>query len=387
MRDSTWLGLLLCSCASVASERLDLHEAPEDRTTMEIVPLDERALPPTEAAPDAGAGCPVEIAPPPAASTVPSTPSGSCRPVPRAVRMKLARAAREEWVLGHQNAKLNVEHGCDAMTPSIGELIFETSEGHGFSLVLDRIRPRDDGDYDLVRLEYGAFGKRIERNAASDWDWAAALGGRVRAAVLPGDRVEAMLIELRAALHLRLAEHKPPPQRDGVEDLSFSMSSRDFHVGYRLVDERGRGLQGFWAGYQGSEDQEQWIPLDLAAAAYGELLWADDIEALLAERSPTPDDRDFFVERFAAARDRGEDYGYWYVQERLLAMARDLGDVRLMADLLELAGRSGEHGVVRAQTAAVDVLVVLTGYDPRHDDTGTARTTEDAAADMRALCG
>ena len=196
-----------------------------------------------------------------------------------------------------------------------------------------------------------------------------------------------MLLRMRANLHLTAEEKLPPPPPGTLRGLGGTFSSRDFHVAYRMVDAHGRGQQGFWVGYAGSGDQETWLPLDLAVSAYHELLWSKDIEALLSDRDPTASDRDFFAERFATARERNEEYGYWYLRERLLGMARTLGDRRLMTDLLSLAAIEGKHSEARTQIAAVDVLVVLTGYDPRYDTKGKPRPGPDAAADMITRCG
>ena len=78
--------------------------------------------------------------------------------------------------------------------------------------------------------------------------------------------------------------------------------------------------------------------------------------------------------------------GYWYVREHLIAIARDLGDLRIAPDLLDIARVYGEDGVARSQAAAVDVLARLTGYDPRYGG-GEPRPPAEAAGDMLRICG
>jgi hypothetical protein len=378
---------LLVACAPLGEE-LDAIEEPaaEAPAAVALVPDAHAAA---ESAPEPAASCPVKPGKPPKplAAPTPADSTAKCIAVPRKIAKKAKRELAKRWYVTDEGAKLEVGLTCDRLDPRIDDLIVELSSGHGHSLDLDRLRRRDDGDYDFVRLSYGGYGEPFDYGTEDEWKFAAGMGAKVQTAVLPGARVEAMLRQMRARLHLTGEEKLPPPPPGTLRGLGGTFSSRDFHVAYRMADAHGRGQQDFWVGYAGSSDQEKWLPLDLAASAYRELLWSEDIEALLTERDPTDEDRDFFAERFATARERNEEYGYWYLRERLLGIARTLGDARLMTALLALAAIEGKHSEARTQVAAVDVLVLLTGYDPRYDGKGTPRPGPDAAADMIARCG
>ncbi|MCB9753663.1 MAG: hypothetical protein H6713_27285 [Myxococcales bacterium] len=303
----------------------------------------------------------------------------------------LTRRVREEWHKEADDSKLVITHGCDRLAETIDELIVERSSGHGHSLYLERIERQDDGSYAFVRLDYGPYGAPMPREleARSEWDWAAADGAKVHVATIPGARVEATLRRFRAALQVQVEERVPPPPPGTLRGGGYSWSSRDFHIAYHMVDSAGRGGQGFWVGYEGSGEQARWLPLDLAREAWVELVASEELDAQLQERAPTAADRDLFAERFATARGRGDEYGYWYLRERLLGMARTLGDTRLMTDLFAIARAEGEPHAVsreRSRATAVDVLVGLTGYDPRFDAQGAPRPGAAAAADMLARC-
>ena len=364
---------LFLGCASTGAEIEELDApAPGPEPIGAFIPEEPSA--PAEEPQEVVPSCPVQAGDPPRPLPAPDPPPehAKCVEIPRKTARWAQARFESAWHLAEETAKLEVARTCDRLG-TIEELIIETSSGHGHSLYLDRIRRREDGDYDLLRLEYG-FPKR--------WTHSAAVGAIVRTAVLPAKRFEPTLLRMRAGLHLEGVE-----SAGDATSSSFSVTSNDFHVAYRMVDSDGFGREDFWVGYAGSGDQDQWIPLEIAAGAYAELMWSDDISALMTTREPTDVDRDFFAERFATARERSPEYGYWYLRERLLGMASTLGDLRLMTDLLALVAQSGEHSVARSQQAAVDVLVGLTGYDPRHDAEGELRPVSDVAADMIERCG
>jgi hypothetical protein len=317
----------------------------------------------------------------PVATAPPEPPAHACRKPSRATARGLEREVEARWRLADPDASLHIDFGCDSLAPRIRELVFETSDRDRLALRLDRVRPRKDGNYDLLRLEYTAQVDPFGTVTPDPWELVAAQGGTVRVGVLPGKRFEPALRRMRAALQLQIEERS-------TEEITTSPASsgRDFHVAHRLVDVDGHGAAGLWTGHAGPEEQATWLPFDLAAEAYAAVAWGDDVERSLVTRKPGDDDRDFFVTRFVAARDRDPAYGAWYVRERLLAMARELGDVRLAVDLLDIARQSGEPEVARSQAAAVDALVRLTGHETRYER-GDPRAAVDAAADMIRTCG
>ncbi len=265
-------GCLLLSCASAGID-LDEPQAPSAPTAAAAatIPDEVSVAPPPTPEPV----CPVAADDP--AAPLPAPPSAAddaaCFKVPRRVARRVTREFRRAWTLGQEKATLVVTRSCDRLAPGIAELVVETSNGHGFSLNLHRLRRNAAGDYELVRLSYGPWGEPHDRETADHWDRAAQSGAKVHTATLPSAMVEAMLIGFRAGLSLRGVEKVPPPRPGSVGiSGSFSMSSRDFHVAYRVLDDNGHGATGFWVGYAGSTGQETWIALDIAADAFRNMM-------------------------------------------------------------------------------------------------------------------
>jgi len=336
--------------------------------------------------------CPAANTTPPRALQTPRPPpsDAECRSFPRKLTRRIEKAARKTWFRAFSDSTLEVTFGCDAFGAELGELIFEQSWGHGFSLDLYRIRPRDEDAYEVTWLRYGAFGTRLERDPdhpPTAWESAARDGATVQTAIVPADLIETMLLELRAVMQLHIREIEPPPPESGVVRLgSVGTSSADFHAAYRFVDSAGFGQQDFWAGYQGSTDQDRWVPIALAEDAFSRFVYAEDVSALFVERVPTDADLDFFAERFATARDRGDEFGFWYVRERMLAMARTVGDERLVPDLLDLLSLPGGYSEDRSRGVVVDILVRLLGHEVRYAEDGSERTVDDAAKALLSTC-
>lgn len=315
---------------------------------------------------------------------------------------------RSRYKLAVENSRLEIDPGCDRLGPTIDELVVEGSSGHGFSLRLDRLTRREDGDYDLLRL---AFSHRVERRPGycttneihsrsiegtaedaaqqadidTQWTGLGAEGGEVYRAVLPGDRVDEVIALMRADMALHPREVERPTKPDELRLIGLWGSSNDFHVAIRMTDDDGRAVAADWAGYEGSGDQGVWLPLDLASDVYNEMMWDEPIEALLEPAEVDADARNFFVERFRAAEARNDEYGIWYVRERLLAMAQDLGDQRIYADLVQAAAIPGKHSEARSRAAAAQALAVLSNWAPTIDGV-TPLTPGEAAAHLVEAC-
>lgn len=337
--------------------------------------------------------CPGANAEPPQALPAPAPPpaDAQCRSFPRKLTRRIEKAARKKWSLAFSDATLDVMFGCDAFGDDLGELIFERGWGHGFSLGLYRIRPLDDDSYEVTWLRYGPFGTPPAQDTdetPTAWESAATDGATMQTAIIPADRIEPTLLEIRAAMQLHIHENKPPPPPPGTIRLgNVGISSANFLSAYRFVDSAGLGQQDFWAGSQSSAEQERWVPMAIVERVFARFVYADDIAPLFVERVPTDADRDFFAERFANARDRGDDYGYWYVRERLLGMARTLGDARLVPDLLDLLVLPGGYSEDRSRGVVVDILVRLLGHDVRYAADGSERSVDDAAKALLSDCG
>ncbi|MBV1858186.1 MAG: hypothetical protein KUG77_07225, partial [Nannocystaceae bacterium] len=333
--------------------------------------------------------CPGVDAAPPRALDAPASPPADarCRSFPRRLTRKIAKAARDEWTLSARRSTLEVTFACDAFGDDLGELIFERSWGHGFSLGLYRVRPQDEHTYEVTWLRYGPYGTPVDHDPdhpAGPWELAARNGATVQTALIGADRVEPALLQLRALMQLQLREVQPPPSDADGSSLRLSGSTTDFHTAYRFVDSAGLGQQDFWAGYQRSDEQEQWVPLALAERVFADVVHADDV--VFVERVPTAADREFFAERFATARDRGDDFGFWYVRERTLSMARTLGDPPLVPDLLRVLVLPPGPSEDRSRALAIDVLNPLMGRELRYDPDGTPRSVDEAVVELRSAC-
>lgn len=66
--------------------------------------------------------------------------------------------------------------------------------------------------------------------------------------------------------------------------------------------------------------------MELASRPLVELLF-DDVfrKTLEIVAADTPEARKLFAERFWSARDRGEDFGKWFIRERFIALTGALG--------------------------------------------------------------
>lgn len=393
--------LLFPACAADSDEMelatpAEVSDEAQDETPAgpETVALDTSATEPP---------CPLELsAQPPLPVLTAPDPDAACRSHGRRDLRAAKKALRARYHMRHEDSRLEVDSACDRLEPNIQELVFESSNGHGFSLRLDRLTKRDDGDYDLLRLSFSSrvkrepgycvstrvHGRSIDETPTDiddQWEALGDEGAKVQRAVLPGARVDKTLARMRAELGLEAREIERPVKPDEIRLGGIWGSSRDFHVAYRMTDVNGNAVAADWAGYERSGDQETWLPLDLAADTYNEMIWDEPIEVLLEEVEVDPDARDFFVDRFRAAQGRNEEFGIWYVRERFLAMAQDLGDQRLYADLLQAASLEGEHSETRSRAAAAQALTVLSGWVPTSDG-ADALTPGEAAAHLVGAC-
>lgn len=386
---SLWVCLGL-GCAHVETEQdLVVPEAPEPPRMQPGIP-DEPA--PTKAPASAsGPACTWPLVEPhrlPAIEPPPETIE--CRPAPgRKRKAELARAAREAWMWKWpEHEQLDVTHGCDRLGAELSTVIFDSSSGHGGSLELVRLDHRDDGDWDVTWIDYN---DRLGRPAPVEGDpWAAEAPGGVtlRRGTLPAARVDPMLRRAREALALGLVEEEPPPRPGFLSGGSFS--SNNFHAGMRLVDTAGHGIERWFGGYRSSsDDQDQRVALELAAAEVWTVLGDDAIVAGLAEVGPEdPAIRELLAGAFWAAQARNAEYGAWWVRERLFALVPALGEPELVPALLDaVRTRAGESASgERTRASAINAIAALVGFDARYDAQGKPRPVEVVATEVLAAC-
>jgi hypothetical protein len=350
--------------------------------------------PPTPAVAAAPEVSPEPIAPPRCVvDAVPSVtwpalavdPAARCRPVARGV----SRDVQAEWFRAGPGGRLEITSGCDRLGDTIASLDVELSSGHGGTLHLARFeRDPATGEHALLWIRYNHYQRDRPRDPGDLWQeegigTVEVLRGRVGAATMT-----ALVDRVRAAAHLEIVEHEPPPKPGEIHLRGFGMSSRDFGVGLRLVDDAGHGLERFYAGYEGSgSTQAEGVRLDLAGAAVVDLLYDDAFAETL---EPVPHDdaaaRTLFAQWFADARGRDDEYGYWYLRERYVALATALGTHREIPALLERVAIDGEASVGRTRVLAINAIAALTGFDPRYGESGSSREPGVVAAEVLAAC-
>jgi hypothetical protein len=386
----TWsLATLLLACTGTLS-----RSAPP--------PPQEPAAPPAADVPDdvpaaradAPAPAPVAAATCARAAEAPArfeelrAPEGSCRTAPAQVTREVRAKIRKRWMRQSPKGRLEIRDGCDRLGAHPSSVVVESSSGHGGSLTLARLDRQADGAYDLVLLEYNHYARVAGKDDSDPWQ-ADSSGplvvhrGRFDAVVMAP-----LLERLRVAAHVEIEEHEPPPRKDGLLLTGASFSSHDYHVALRLADDRGHGLQRVFAGYASSgDDQKHGVPLAIADEALDTLLHDPAVRSSFTELgADDPAARDLFARVFWAARARGDDYGYWYVRERLLGMAALLGSAQHVPALVDQLRVTGEHSVERSRILAVNAIAALTGYDVRHDAGGKPRPPARVVADTLAAC-
>lgn len=329
-------------------------------------------------------------------------PDAACLPHSRRDLRAAKKAFKSRYHKRFDDSRLEIDSRCDQLGTRVDELVMETSSGHGFSLKLDRLTRREDGDFDFLRVSFThqaqrepgycvstrLHGRSVEeppKDIEKQWIELGSEGGEVFRAVLPGDRVEQTLSRMRAELGMEAREIERPTPPGEIRLGGYWGSSRDFHVAYQMTDADGHQVGSDWAGYEGGGEQETWLPLDLASTTYSEMMWEESIEALLQPAEIDQDARDFFVDRFRAAEARNEEYGIWYVRERLMAMAQDIGDERLYASLVQAAAIPGKHSEQRTREGAAQALAVLSAWGPTEDGV-TMLSPDKAAAHLVEAC-
>ena len=139
--------------------------------------------------------------------------------------------------------------------------MLESSGGHGGSLTLASFDRRPDGDYDLVLLEYNHYQRPRPKDPEDPYPQDSAGPLVVYHRQLPAAKMAPLLVRLRATAHLEIVEHEPPPT-PGTMSGGAVGTSHNYHVALRLTDRKGRGVQRYFSGYEGSgEEQRDGVPM------------------------------------------------------------------------------------------------------------------------------
>lgn len=398
-----WLSLgasLGCAGSTVEDELV----VPEDRDAPRMEPSqpgqpdssDQAAASPApeRAATPAGPACTWEtVEPHRFAAIVPPPESAECRSAPSRKRQaELGRLLRKQWKWSWpEHRKLAVEHGCDRLAAELSTVVIEGSSGHGGSLDLLRLDHRDDGDWDATWIDYNQYWGRAAQIEGDPWHNEGPGVAKLRRGVLPGKRIDPMLQRIRELLAVEAHELEPPPPPPGIMYGATGYgSSRSFHVGMRLVDGSGHGLERFFVGYEGGGDEQgHELTLDLAGAEVWKLLVDDATVAALPEVGT--DDaaiRELLTNVFWATKERDPALALWYVRERVLGLATLLGGPEHVPELLEAVrwksgGRASEE---RSRAAAINGIAAITGFDVRYHADGQPRPVKVVAAEVLAAC-
>ncbi|MDC0676026.1 hypothetical protein [Nannocystis radixulma] len=353
-------------------------------------PAQEPAAPPTASvappapAPVAEATCdyPAEA---PARFDELQASEGPCRAVPARVARELGAEIRERWARSWPKGRLEIRGGCDRLGAQPSSIVIESCEGHGGVLTLARFDRQADGAYDLVLLEYDHDGQVAGKDDQNPWQAHASGPLAVRRARLDGAVMASLLERLRAAAHVEIEEHEPPPRKDNSFVATASGSSHYYHAALRLVDDRGRGVQHVFTGHEGTgHEQKLGVPLAIVARDLDTLLADPAVRSRFTELgADDPAARELFARVFWAARARGDEP--WYV-DQLLGMTALLGSAQHMPALVEQLRARGERDITRTDIVVVNAIAALAGYDVRHDASGKPRPLASVVADTLAAC-
>ena len=275
---------------------------------------------------------------------------------------KVESRLKKELVPDYKPSKLVIDFGCDEAYGEMKDVILEDGSGHGGTLRIARFAR--EGETYRVRV--------IDSSHYYDAK-TVVLAGRIEAA-----RLDKLLASSRVAMLARPHFVRLHDPKDAFGSMSASFSSNDFHLRLTLIDEAGRATDQGFTGYESSDEQPRIVPMQMATEPLFKLLEG----VKLSEEPATDDDRAFFSERLLATFDGDP---YWWVKERYLKLAAQLGTVDALPSLAQVAaapvtkvGGSEE----RARQQALAAIASLSGWDPRVDDRG--KEVDPAAAGAAA---
>ncbi len=303
----------------------------------------------------------------------------------RQAEVRLAKELAKQYDHTVTGSVVDVTFACDPLTSEVEELVVETGSGHGGGLELWRAR-RKSGEASFEVLGIGNHGYYSPASKGQ-------APVRIARGMISASVLDKALGKARPALTARVRELEPPPPPNGIWGRSFSTSSGNFHLDFRLSDGM-HELARHFTGYPGSSDQPRYLGLQAAWAAVGPLLEKLPFEPAEA----TADERDFFVTSFLRAAPRFDDDFAWWVRDRYVALAEHLGSRELVAALLGVLAsglREGEaqpsddrrrEVAKRRLEQPLATLARLTGWDPRKDDAGQERDLVAVAREVLAEC-
>ncbi len=289
-----------------------------------------------------------------------------CHDIDAAELARVEARVRKDLVVQRKPSKLVVDFACDALGSDIAEVVVEDGSGHGGSLRIVRFA-RGQANVDvrmITRSQYFNAGNAtsIAQMPTADFD---AIVRQARVAVLARPHLIPLWVP-SSTIHLG----------------GFGSSSNDFHLGLALTDAEGHVVDRHFSGYDSSLDQQAILTMRMATERFETAIAS---LAFTPQTSPTDADKEIFVRRFLAAMKDGEK-PFWWVTERYVALAVDLGTIDIVPTLAKIAQQKGEASADRTRPVALDAITAITGWDPRKDDRGQPRTLDDATAIAAQEC-
>jgi hypothetical protein len=292
--------------------------------------------------------------PKPVAVRVPSAPSG-CTRADATLSRALTAELRKLYRPFATGARLDVAFECGTGGAAPERVVLEQGEGHGFSLEIWELTLAADR-YDVRGIVY----------ARSPWASgpASQRGYRIARGELPLGTIAGDAPRARALLASRLEEVAPKLAPGSIGGFSIGMSSRNFYKRLELHASDG-GASRLFVGYESSgEDSRVHLPLELASAPLEKLLEAmprDDREA-------EPTDRALFAESFVRSAPRFADQFWWWVGERYLELASEIGGPDLIPALIELVKRlPADNRLAQKSLIAIEAI---SGFELSRDAYG-----------------
>lgn len=265
--------------------------------------------------------------------------------------------------------RLIVDWGCDVASSDIRDIDFEEGSGHGGTLRLFHLErvPGDPAKYEVRAIAFSGYYNTGTTFAQTQID---------------GKKLEGSLLAVRMAMLAKMHDISTYRDGGGLGGVGFGMSSNDFHLRIRLADKVGNAIDRGFSGYQSSMDQEDRLPVELAA----EPLQAALKPVPFSPGVPTQADRELFVRHFVATFEKEP---FWWVGERMFELAPELGTAEIVPSIIEWLARGDPKGAgnERIRGEAVRALVAITGLDLRKTEAGGDRPLEEVIADYVRECG
>jgi hypothetical protein len=247
-----------------------------------------------------------------------------------------------------------------------------TGSGHGHTLDAVAFRP----GVCSVRAVKFSYGSSRKPSAFPEDSHEAAL----RSAEIPLEAFGSLLAGLRTILEARAEEWWSGP------GTHSGFSTGDFLVFVRSP-ERDLPWAAQFCDYPNTREKPLWLRLSVAWR------WFRDFEKASLPWAPAAPDagsrREFSAVFLGLQESMGGRGHWWFVHERMLALARDFADETLVPPLAAwlAEGDPRKPGEDRRLCRAVNALARLTGEDLRFDPEGKPRPLEDVARDYRERHG